>query len=48
MKRTARELIDAINTARVAAGLAPRTNFAGTSLMALQVILNLAQRGDFK
>lgn len=46
MKKTAAEMIEAINTLRVAAGLAPR-QFAGTSRNALQVILNMAQRGEF-
>jgi hypothetical protein len=46
MKRTAAELIDAINALRTAAGHAPR-HFAGTSRNSLQVILNLAQRGEF-
>lgn len=42
----ARELAEEINALRVKAGL-PAKSFPGTSAMALQVILNQAQRGDF-
>lgn len=44
--KVARELAEEINALRAKAGL-PAKSFPGTSTMALQVILNQAQRGDF-
>lgn len=46
-KMNAQQMRDEINRLRAAAGLPQRTNLHGTSLMALRVILNAAERGQF-